>query len=51
LYEAQAYKKFEDIEKLVDSGKDLSMIPIQPLYVALQTTSSDQIAAILPKII
>ncbi len=50
LYEAQAYKKFEDIEKLVDSGKDLSMIPIQPLYVALQTTSSDQIAAILPKL-
>lgn len=50
LYEAQAYKKFEDIEKLVDSGKDLSMIPIQPLYVALQTTSSDQVAAILPKL-
>lgn len=50
LYEAQAYKKFEDIEKLVDSGMDLSMIPIQPLYVSLQTTSSDQIAAILPKL-
>lgn len=50
LYEAQAYKKFEDIEKLVDSGIDLSMIPIQPLYVSLQTTSSDQIAAILPKL-
>jgi hypothetical protein len=50
LYEAQAYKKFEDIEKLVDSGVDLSMIPIQPLYVSLQTTSSDQIAQILPKL-
>lgn len=50
LYEAQAYKKFEDIEKLVDSGKDLSMIPIQPLYVSLQTTSNDQIAMILPKL-
>jgi hypothetical protein len=50
LYEAQSYKKFEDIEKLVDSGMDLSMIPIQPLYVSLQSTSSDQIALILPKL-
>lgn len=50
LYEAEAYKKFEDIEKLVDSGMDLSMVPIQPLYVSLQSTSSDQIAQILPKL-
>jgi hypothetical protein len=50
LYEAQAYKKFEDIEKLVEGGGDLSMIPIQPLYVSLQTTSKDQIANILPKL-
>ena len=50
LYEAQAYKKFEDIEKLVEGGGDLSMIPIQPLYVSLQTTSKDQIATILPKL-
>lgn len=50
LYEACAYKKFEDIEKLVEGGKDLSMIPIQPLYVSLQTTSNDQVAAILPKL-
>jgi hypothetical protein len=50
LYEAQAYKKFEDIEKLVESGMDLSMIPIQPLYVSLQQTSSEQIAHILPKL-
>ncbi|WP_408097057.1 DUF6178 family protein [Peredibacter sp. HCB2-198] len=50
LYEAQAYKKFEDIEKLVDSGMDLSMIPIQPLYVSLQNTEPDQVAMILPKL-
>ncbi|HXH76503.1 MAG TPA: DUF6178 family protein [Bacteriovoracaceae bacterium] len=50
LYEAQAYKKFEDIEKLVEAGMDLSMIPVQPLYISLQTTSSDQVAAILPKL-
>ena len=50
LYEAQAYKKFEDIERLVESGMDLSQIPIQPLYVSLLSTSSDQIAQILPKL-
>ena len=50
LYEAQAYKKFEDIEKLSDGGRDLSMIPIQPLYVSLQSTSKDQVAHILPKL-
>jgi hypothetical protein len=50
LYECEAYKKFEDIEKLVDRGDDLSVIPVQPLYVSLQNTSSDQIAAILPKL-
>ena len=50
LYECEAYKKFEDIEKLVDRGEDLSMIPIQPLYVSLQNTSSEQVAAILPKL-
>lgn len=50
LYEAQAYKKFEDIEKLVETGSDLSMVPIQPLYVSLQSTSKDQVAMILPKL-
>lgn len=50
LYECEAYRKFEDIEKLVDRGEDLSMIPVQPLYVSLQTSSSEQIAAILPKL-
>jgi Family of unknown function (DUF6178) len=50
LYESQSYRKFEDIEKLVDQGKDLSMIPIQPLYVSLQSTSKDQLAQILPKL-
>jgi hypothetical protein len=50
LYESQAYKKFDDIEKLVEAGMDLSMLPVQPLYVALQNTSRDQIANILPKL-
>lgn len=50
LYEAQSYKKFEDIEKLVEGGTDLSMIPIQPLYVALKNTTIDQVSQILPKL-
>lgn len=50
LYEARAYNTFEDIEKLVDSGTDLSMIPMQPLYVSLLTTSADQVAKIIHKL-
>lgn len=49
LYEAKNYNDFDDIEKLVEIGTDLSQIPIQPLYVSLQNTSTDQIAQILPK--
>lgn len=50
LYECEAYKRFEDIEKLVDRGEDLSMIPVQPLYVSLQNTTTELVAAILPKL-
>ncbi len=50
MYEADAYKRFEDIEKLVEGGMDLSMVPVQPLYVSLQATSKDQVALILPKL-
>ncbi len=50
LFEAKSYKTFEGIEKLVDVGTDLSMIPIQPLYISLMGTSTDQIAQILPKL-
>lgn len=49
LYEAKSYNDFDDIEKLVEVGTDLSQIPIQPLYISLQNTSSDQIAKVLPK--
>lgn len=50
LHEAQAYRKFDDIERLVESGVDLSVIPVQPLYLSLQTSNKDQVAAILPKL-
>lgn len=50
LYEAKNYNDFDDIERLVEVGTDLSQIPVQPLYISLQNTSSDQIAKILPKL-
>jgi hypothetical protein len=50
LFEAKSYNSIEDIEKLVEIGTDLSMIPIQPLYVSLLASSTDQVAEILPKL-
>lgn len=50
LYEANAYRKFDDIEKLVEQGHDLSQLPVQPLYVSLQNAGADQVALILPKL-
>lgn len=50
LFEASSYKSFEDIEQLVEIGTDLSQIPIQPLYVSLLNTSTDQLALIIPKL-
>ncbi len=50
LYEAQAYNSFDDIEKLVELGGDLSFIPIQPLYISLLNTPVDQVSSILPKL-
>lgn len=50
LFEAKSYNSIEDIEKLVEVGTDLSMIPIQPLYVSLLASTTDQVAAIMPKL-
>lgn len=50
ILEAKSYDKFEDIEKLVEVGSNLINIPVQPLYMALHTTSSDQVANILPRL-
>lgn len=49
VQEASQYNKIEDIEKLVEAGGDLTMVPIQPLYLALKLTSKEQVAAVLPK--
>jgi hypothetical protein len=50
VHEAKSYQKFEDIEKLVEVGTSLVNIPVQPLYMAIHTTSADQVANILPKL-
>jgi len=50
IYEAKSYNNFEDIEKLVEADSDLSMIPIQPLYVSLLSSSTEQMALVVPKL-
>jgi len=50
LYEAKSYNSIDDIEKMVEFGTDLSVIPIQPLYMSLKMTSTDQVAELIPKL-
>ena len=50
LFEAKAYNTYEDIEKLIDGGSDLSMIPIQPLYISLISSTPAQLSTVLPKL-
>ncbi len=48
--ESEAYKNIEDIEKLVENSMDLSVVPLQPLYLCIRGTSQDYLASILPKL-
>lgn len=50
IQEAKNYDRLEDIERLVEQSGNLAVIPIQPLYVALASTSSDQVADVLPRL-
>ncbi|MBT4790749.1 MAG: hypothetical protein HON90_04195 [Halobacteriovoraceae bacterium] len=50
LLEASSYNAIEDIERLVEVGMDLSMIPIQPLYIAMLSSSSDQVAELMHRV-
>jgi hypothetical protein len=50
IFEASAYRNFTDIEKLVENGADLSSLPVQPLYLSLQSASTDHMTTILPKL-
>ncbi len=50
ILESQSYRSLDDIEKLVETGLSLSVIPIQPLYMSLRSSSKDQVAHLLPKL-
>ena len=36
MKEAEAYTTFDSLEKYVQEGRDLSVLPIQPLYMTLR---------------
>lgn len=48
--ESKAYQKLEDMVALVESGDNLGMIPMQPLYMATKNISSDELALLIPKL-
>ncbi len=50
LFESEAYRNIEDIEKLVEVSSDLSAIPVQPLYLSLRSTSKEHMASLLPRL-
>lgn len=50
LAEAQAYNGLEAIESLIEDGKSLAAIPMQPLYVASRALDSSNMAALLPRL-
>lgn len=50
LSEAQSYRRFEDLERLVEKGGDLSALPVQPLFLALRATNKDLVASTLPRL-
>ena len=49
LKEANSYTSFEEIEKLVQDGTDLSSHPIYPLYITLRSLPIDRAAQALSK--
>lgn len=46
--ESDAYAQFEDLEKLVDRGQDLSVIPLQPLYLFVKDATPAQVSRLIP---
>ncbi len=47
--EASAYTNMDAIESLVEGGKDLSQIPVQPLYLAIKSLPMDKASVYLEK--
>lgn len=49
IKESDAYNHLDQIEKYVEGGSDLSVLPVQPVYLALRKLPLDKVAEYLPK--
>ena len=49
MKESDAYNHLDQIEKYVEGGQDLSVLPVQPVYLALRKLPLDKVAEYLPK--
>jgi hypothetical protein len=49
IHEADAYINFDQIENYVENKFDLSVLPVQPIYLALKTLPMEKVAEILPR--
>ncbi len=49
MKESDAYTHLDQIEKYVEGGLDLSVLPVQPVYLALRKLPLDKVAEYLPK--
>jgi hypothetical protein len=49
IYESDALTQFDQIEKLVENKFDLSVLPVQPVYLALKALPVEKVAELLPR--
>ncbi|MBY0413842.1 MAG: hypothetical protein K2Q18_06740 [Bdellovibrionales bacterium] len=49
IKEADAYNHLDQIEKYVEGSSDLSVLPVQPVYLALRKLPLEKVAEYLPK--
>lgn len=49
ILESDSYREFDQIEKLVENRHDLSVLPVQPVYLALKTLPIEKVAELLPR--
>jgi hypothetical protein len=49
IKESDAYNHLDQIEKYVEGSNDLSVLPVQPVYLALRKLPLDKVAEYLPK--
>lgn len=49
IAESNSYTHFDQIERLVENKYDLSVLPVQPVYLALKTLPIEKVAELLPR--